>query len=82
MPRIADDQRVEIGGAGRRGEIPVPQRHVEGGVLAAHEARGANAVLVAERERQQQQRPALGVMGDHDEGAKTLARADLRAARR
>ena len=46
-------------------------------MLAAHEARGANAVLVTERERQQQQRPALGIMGDHDEGAKTLARADL-----
>ena len=59
------------------GEFPVPQRHVEGGVLAAHEARGANAVLVAERERQQQQRPALGIMGCYDEGTMALARADL-----
>jgi hypothetical protein len=46
-------------------------------VLAAHETRGANAVLVAERERQQQQRPALGVIGNHDEGTMALARADL-----
>ena len=70
-------QRVEIGRGGAGGKIPVPQRHVEGGVLAAHEAGGANAVLVPERERQQQQRPALGVIGDDDEGPKALAFADL-----
>ena len=75
--RIADTSASRSAAPAVGGEFPVPQRHVEGGVLAAHETRGANAVLVAERERQQQQRPALGIMGDHDEGAMTLARADL-----
>jgi len=44
--------------------------------FAAHEAGGANAVLAAERERQQQQRPALAVVGDHDKGLETVALSD------
>ena len=59
------------------GKIPVPQCHVEGGVLAAHETGAANAVLVAERERQQQQRPALGVVSDNDEGQNVVALSDM-----
>jgi hypothetical protein len=61
-------QRLEIGAGRLRGEFAVPQRHVEGRVLAAHEARGAYAVFMLQRQRQQQQRPAFGVAGDDDEG--------------
>ena len=71
------NQCVEIGSGCSRGEIPVPQRHVEGGVLAAHEPGGANAAAVPQCKRQQQQRPMLGVVGDNDERPKTLARTDL-----
>ena len=59
------------------GEIPVPQRHVEGRVLAAHEAGATCAIGVPERERQQQQRTAFGVVGDDDEGGEAFALADL-----
>src|ERR1019366_6221 len=45
--------------------------------LAAHEAGGTHAALMPERERQQQQRPALRVIGDNDERPKTLALSDL-----
>ena len=34
-------------------------------------------MFMPERERQQQQRPAFGVIGDHDEGLTALARSDL-----
>ena len=70
------NQRVEIGAGRLRGKIPVPQRHVEGGVLAAHETCDANAVRLAERERKQQQRPAFAVIGNNDEGPKALALSD------
>jgi len=42
-----------------------------------HEGGDANAVLVLERKWEQQQRPAFGVIGDYDEGQKTLALSDL-----
>ena len=70
-------QRIEVGKRCAGGKIAVPQRHVEGGMLAAHEAGGTNALLAAERERQQQQRPALGIVRDDDEGRAALARSDL-----
>jgi len=54
---------------------PFHKRHVEGRMLAAHEVCDIHAVPAPERE--QQQRPALGVGGDHDEGAKAVAIADL-----
>ena len=47
-------------------------------MLAAHEASDANAVLAGECQRQQQQRPAFAVIGNHDEGGQVLARADLK----
>src|SRR6185437_8888158 len=72
------DQRVEIGAGGVAGEFAVPQRHVEGGMLAAHEARCAHAVFVPQRQRQQQQRPAFAVAGDDNEGRKVFAHARLR----
>jgi hypothetical protein len=59
------------------GKIRIPQRHVEGGVLAAHEGRDTDAMAAPEREWQQQQRPALGVVGDYDEGRDMIAAADL-----
>ena len=71
------NQRVEIGAGYARGEFAVPQRHVEGRVLAAHETCGANAVFMPQRQRQQQQRPAFGVVGDDDEGQKVFAGSDL-----
>ena len=46
-------------------------------MLAAHETRDIDAVLAAECERKQQQRPLLGVGGGHDERAKAFAFADL-----
>ena len=61
-------QRVEIGDGDLRCELGVPQAHVEGRVLAAHEAGRAHAVALAQRERQQQERLALGVAGNDDEG--------------
>jgi hypothetical protein len=41
-------------------------------MLAAHEARDANAVRLAECERKQQQRPSFAVTGNNDERAKAL----------
>ena len=61
----------------RCGKFLVPQRHVEGRMLAAHEAGATRAIGMPQRERQQHQRPALGIVGDHDEGGKTLMRADM-----
>src|SRR4051812_24086031 len=46
-------------------------------MLAAHETGAACTVGVPECERQQQQWPALRVVGDHYEGNQALARADL-----
>ena len=70
-------QRREIGIGGRRGKVAIPQRHVEGGVPAAHEGRHANAVVAPKRKRQQQQWAAFGVIADDDEGREALALADL-----
>ena len=76
-PRYRRYQAFEIGRRCACGEIAVEQRHVEGGMLAAHEAGAARAVGVPEREREQQQRPAFRVVGDHDEGNEAFALADL-----
>ena len=46
-------------------------------MLAAHEAGDANTAPGSDRERQQDQRPAIGIMGDDDEGLGVLASADL-----
>ena len=70
-------QFFEIGLRRACGEIAVEQRHVEGRVLAAHEAGATRAIGMAERERQQQQRTAVGVVGDDDEGNQAFALADL-----
>jgi hypothetical protein len=70
-------QAFEIGLRCACGEIAVEQRHVEGGMLAAHETGATGAVGVPERERQQQQRTAFRVIGDHDEGDEAFALADL-----
>src|SRR5215207_3597444 len=70
-------QAVEIGLRCACGEIAVEQRHVEGGMLAAHETGATRAVSVHEREREQQQRTAFGVVGDHDKGNEASALADL-----
>jgi hypothetical protein len=69
------NQCFHIGSGRGCREFAVPQRHVEGRMLAAHEVCDIPAVPAPERE--QQQRPALGVGGDHDEGAKAVAIADL-----
>ncbi|MHC2609136.1 hypothetical protein ACVMGF_000209 [Bradyrhizobium diazoefficiens] len=70
------EQCIEIGGDGLCRELGVPQSHVEGRMLAAHEAGRAHPVTLAQRERQQQERRMFGVAGDHDEGARALAAAD------
>ena len=67
--------QIVSGGVG--GKLPVPQRHVEGGVLATHETSDAKAKSLFERERQQQQRPTFGVIGDDNEGPETLTFTDL-----
>ena len=46
-------------------------------MLAAHEGRRANPVLMPERQRQQQQRPSLDIAGDDDEGLDVFTRADM-----
>ena len=46
------DQCFEIGLRCAEGEIPVPQRHVEGRMLAAHEMHAARAIGLPKRERQ------------------------------
>src|SRR5450631_1003377 len=66
---------VEVGGVGDK--VAVPERHVEGGVLAAHERQCANTVLAPERERYQQKRPALAIAGDGDAGLGVIADTDL-----
>ena len=75
--RYRRHQAFEIGLRCACGEIAVEQRHVEGGMLAAHETGAARAVGVSEREREQQQRTAFRVVGDHDKGNETFALADL-----
>jgi hypothetical protein len=57
-------------------ELGVPQPHVEGRVLAAHEAGRAHTVALAQRERKQRKRRLLGVAGDHDEGTDAFAFPD------
>jgi hypothetical protein len=56
------NQCFHIGSGRGRREFAVPQRHVEGRMLAAHEVCDIHAVPAPERE--QQQRPALGVGGE------------------
>ena len=75
--RYRCDQAFEIGQRCARGEIAVEQRHVESGMLAAHEAGATRAVGMPECEREQQQRTALGVVGDDNKGSKAFALADL-----
>src|ERR1700712_4868109 len=70
-------QGREVGDGGACGKVPVPQRHVESGVLATHETSGANAVPVSQRERQQQHRPVFSVIGNNDEWLKLLALSGL-----
>ena len=70
-------QAFEIGLRCARGEIAVEQRHVEGGMLAAHETGATRAVGVPEREREQHQRTAFRVVGDHDKGSEAFALANL-----
>ncbi|MGY4371284.1 Mrp family chromosome partitioning ATPase [Bradyrhizobium sp. LB1.3] len=69
-------QHVEIGDGDLRCKLGVPQAHVEGRMLAAHEAGRAHAVVLAQRERQQQERPMPGVAGNDDEGAGAFVFAD------
>ena len=71
------DQAFEIGLRCACGEIAVEQRHVEGGMLAAHETGATCAVGVPEREREQYQRTAFRVVGDHDKRNEAFALADL-----
>jgi len=70
-------QRMEIARGCLGGKIPVPQRHVKGRVLAAHEAGEPNPIFLTKRERHQQQWPTVGVVGDNDERQKSLALTDL-----
>jgi hypothetical protein len=77
----ARDQRIDILRGGAGGEFPVPQCHVEGHVLAAHEGCGADPVFMPERKRQQQQRPAFRIVGDDDEGLNVFACTDLQLPR-
>ncbi|MEH2597281.1 hypothetical protein V1278_004194 [Bradyrhizobium sp. AZCC 1577] len=70
-------QAFEIGLRCACGEIAIEQRHVESGMLAAHETGAARAISVPECERKQRQRTAFRVVGNHDEGNEAFARADL-----
>ena len=58
---------IQIGAGRDGGKIPIPYRHVEGGMLATHEVGDANAPALPEHEREQQQRHAVAVIGDDDE---------------
>ena len=71
------DQRLEIVGRGCRREIAPQQRHVEGDVLAAHEAGDAHTVLLADCQWQQHERLPVRVAGNDDAGLQALARADV-----
>ncbi len=71
------NQRIEIGRRGGGREIPLPQRHVEGRMLAAHEAGDTDAVFGSCHERQQQQRPPLDVAGDDNAGLKIVSGSDV-----
>ena len=78
--RVRADHRhqcVEIGFGRGGGKILAPQRHVEGGMLAAEKSRDARAALALYAERQQQQRLAVLVVGDDDERPDAFAFADL-----
>src|SRR5947209_16419805 len=55
----------------------MPQRHVEGRMLAAEKPCDPRAVLAPRPQRKQQQRPAFPVIGDNDEGPDAFARPDL-----
>ena len=75
--RNACGQRGRVGSSGAGGEIAVPQRHVEGRMLAAHETGDADAIFTERGQRQQRQRTALGIAGDHEKGGRALAFTDL-----
>src|SRR5205809_4044796 len=70
-------QAFEIGLRCACGEIAIEQRHVEGGMLAAHETGATRAVDMLEREREQHQRTAFRVIGDHYKGNEAFALADV-----
>jgi hypothetical protein len=70
------EENIEIGAASHRGEIPIPQRHVEGGMLAAHEAGGANTSDLIEDEWEQEQWRAVTVIGHDHERLKPGPRSD------
>lgn len=63
----ARDQRIKIRRSGRLCKFALPESHIEGRVLAAHEARDICAVLTAGDKREDEQRLAAGVISDHDE---------------
>jgi len=46
-------------------------------VFAAHETSSANAALMPEHQRKQQQWPTFRIIGDNDEGQEVLALSDL-----
>src|SRR5436190_12670695 len=73
----AGHQRGHVGFAGSSGEIAIPQRHVEGRMLAAHETCDMDAVLAEGSEREQRERTPLGVVSDSDAGRRAFAGADL-----
>ncbi len=73
----AAQQRIHVGLAGAGCEVALPQRHVEGDVLAAEIARDPHAVLLPGAERQQQQWLIFGIVGGDDEGPEAFLFADM-----
>ena len=47
------EDNIQVGAGRNSGEIPVPYRHVEGGMLATHEMRASNAPALLEHQREQ-----------------------------
>ena len=70
-------ERIEIGECRFVSERLIPKRHVEGGMLAAHEPCGADTKAVRQHQRQQRERLAFGIARDHDERRGVIAAADL-----
>jgi hypothetical protein len=70
-------QQIDLIAGRLRGEIPIPQPHVEGRMLAAHETGDANAVSLAERQWKQRQRHVLPVVSHNDEGMLAFACSGL-----
>jgi hypothetical protein len=77
--KLADssNQRVEIRTRGGGREIPLPERHVESRVLAAHEPCDTNATFHAHYEREQQEWLSLSVGGDDNAGQKLFVGSDV-----